>query len=74
MALGRVLRALHAEAARTNLPSSEELLYCHELAGDLEHDRGHLDVAARHYEAALVYAPAAARPPLQAKLAACHTP
>ncbi len=73
-ALGRVLRALHAEAARTGLPSSEELLYCHELAGDLEHDRERLDVAARHYEAALVYAPAAARPALQAKLAACRTP
>jgi 4-amino-4-deoxy-L-arabinose transferase-like glycosyltransferase len=73
-ALQRVLPKLEAEAVRTHLPSAEELAYCHELAGDLEQDGGDPLAAAKHYERALQFAPAAARDGLRAKLAACNMP
>jgi tetratricopeptide (TPR) repeat protein len=71
-ALGRVLDHLHAEAQRTGLPSAEEMVYCHELAGDLEAASGRFDAAAAHYEAALAVAPVDAETRLRAKLAACR--
>ncbi len=66
-ALGRVDRALAdfdgalaflaAEARRTGQPSIEEMLYCHETAGDLLAGAGRAEDAARHYRAGLELAP-----------------
>lgn len=64
--LDRALRFLDAEAARTGRPSIEELVYCHELAGDLERRRGRADLAAGHYEEALRFS--SGEPRLAAKL------
>jgi tetratricopeptide (TPR) repeat protein len=71
-ALEPVIARLHAEADRTGQPSVDELLYCHELAGDLLHDTGAPAFAAAHYRAALAYAPPTAVPGLRAKLSACE--
>jgi len=71
-ALEPVIARLHAEAGATGQPSVEELAYCHELAGDLQHDAGETAAAAAHYREALRYAPPAARPMLRAKIAACE--
>jgi tetratricopeptide (TPR) repeat protein len=71
-ALDRVIGHLNAEAARTHLPSAEELLYCHELAGDLLRDRGHLAAAAEHYDAAMPFASPDAQRRLRDKLATCR--
>lgn len=73
-AIEPVIARLQAEAARTGRPSADELLYCHELAGDLRYDAGEFRTAAVHYREALRYAPAGVVPALRAKLAACSEP
>jgi hypothetical protein len=69
-ALERVLIGLRAEAARTGQPAAEELMQCHERAGDLELRRGRAAAAAAHYTAALEFATGGAAATLRAKRAA----
>lgn len=67
--LDRLLARLHAEGERTGQPSAEELVYAHELLGDLLFDLGRPADAARHYAAAIPFAPVADRPLLERKRA-----
>ncbi len=73
-AIERALVRLHAEAERTGMPSTEELAYCHELAGELARVLGRRDDASRHFIAALSFAAPANRARVQARLEALQLP
>lgn len=62
------VRYLYAEAERTGRPSIEEILYCHELGGDILRKAGRPQQAIRQYEAALRVSPG--NPRVQEKLEA----
>jgi hypothetical protein len=67
------LARLHEEAAQSGLASTEELAYCHELAGELARVRGAFHDARRHFGAALQFAAPKDRPRLQARLDALQS-
>ena len=64
--LDGALSFLRYEAQRRGRPSVEEMLYCHEMAGDIQAAAGRAGPAAEHYRAALVLAPE--HPRLKGKL------
>ncbi len=66
--LRTALQYLYAEGQATGQPAVEEIVYCHELAGDLQHSTGQGVLAAKQYEQALRYQPQNAR--LRQKLSA----
>ncbi len=51
--LAQALMFLYAEGRRTGRLSVEEILYCNELAGDLQASLGEAEAARHHYEMAL---------------------
>ena len=69
-AIERALVRLHAEAEHTGIPSTEELAYCHELAGELARVLGRREDASHHFTAALSFAAPPDRARIQARLEA----